>query len=73
MSSEGGGEPQSFTQAAPNELKLGKEGQRGESWPSAWRWGPGGEPGTGEEDQRSGGPVADLQPNFKTIQAWSKI
>ena len=37
MSSEGG-KPQSFTQAAPNELKLGKEGQRGESWPSAWRW-----------------------------------
>ena len=32
----------------------------------------GGEPGTGE-DQRSGGPVVDLQPNFKTIQVWSKI
>ena len=30
-----------------------------------------GEPGTGE-DQRSGGPVVDLQPNFKTIQVWSK-
>ena len=32
----------------------------------------GGEPGTGEEDQRSGGPVVDLQPNFETIQVGSK-
>ena len=38
MSSEGGGKPQSFTQAAPNELKLREEGQRGERWPSDWRW-----------------------------------
>ena len=32
----------------------------------------GGEPGTGEEDQRSGGPVVDLQPNFKTIKVCRK-
>ena len=32
----------------------------------------GGEPGTGEEDQRSGGPVVDLQPNLKTIQVCRK-
>ena len=32
----------------------------------------GGEPGTGEEDQRSGGPVVNLQPNFETIQACRK-
>ena len=35
--------------------------------------GVGVEPGTEEEDQRSGGPVVDLKPNFKTIQVWSKI
>ena len=29
---------QSFTQAAPNELKLGEGGYSDESWPSAWRW-----------------------------------
>ena len=27
LSSEGGGRPQSFTQAAPNEVKLGKGGK----------------------------------------------
>ena len=37
MSSEGG-KTQSFTKAAPNERKLGTEGQRGEGWPSTWRW-----------------------------------
>ena len=26
LTSEGGGRPQSFTQAVPNQLKLGKEG-----------------------------------------------
>ena len=38
LSSEGGERPKSFTQAAPNELKLGKGGSSGESWSSAWRW-----------------------------------
>ena len=32
----------------------------------------GGEPRIGGEDQRSGGPVVDLQSNFKTIRVWSK-
>ena len=32
----------------------------------------GGDPGTGEEDQRSGGPVVDLQPNLTTIQVCRK-
>ena len=35
LSNDGGGRPQSFTQAAPNELKLGKGVGSGESWPSA--------------------------------------
>ena len=38
MSSEEGGRPQRFSQAAPIEFKLGKGGQSSESWPSAWRW-----------------------------------
>ena len=27
----------SFTQAAPNELKLGEGGESDENWPTAWR------------------------------------
>ena len=38
LTNEGGGRQQSFTQAAPNELKLGEEGQSDAGWLSAWRW-----------------------------------
>ena len=34
---------------------------------------PGGETETKEEDKRSGGPIVELKPDFKTIRIWSKI
>ena len=36
ISDQGGERQHSFTQAAPNELKLSEGGQSGESWPLAW-------------------------------------
>ena len=31
-----------------------------------------GETETKEEDQRSGGPIVELEPDLKTTQVWSK-
>ena len=68
--SEGGGRQQSFTQAAPNELKLGDGGFSGESWPSAWRWRRGvrrreGRRTNEEADSRA---VVELKPDFNTMK-----
>ena len=49
LSSEGGGRPQSFTQAAPNERKLGRGGKVVRA-SHRLGGGVGGETGTGEED-----------------------
>ena len=69
LTSEGGGREQSFTQAAPNELKLDEGGGSGESWPSAWRWRRGvrGREGRTTNDE-AGIRAVEIQPDFKTIQ-----
>ena len=68
-SEEGGGKQQSFTQAAPNELKLGEGGQSGESWPSAWRCRRGVRPRQGRRtNDQAGIGAVELQPDLYTIQ-----
>ena len=67
LTSEGEGRQQSFTQAAPNELKLGEGGWSGESWPSAW-WRRGVRRRQGKNNDEAGiRAVVELQPDFSTI------
>ena len=72
LSSEGGEMPQSFTQAAPNEPKLGKGGKVVRARHRLGGGVGGGETGTREKDSITGGPVVDLQPNWTAIHL-SKI
>ena len=74
LTNEGGGEQQSFTQAAPNELKLG-EG-RVKVMGAGHRLGGG---VGGLERERERGPTTrrgiravELQPDLKTIQSGRK-
>ena len=71
QTSKGGERQQSFTQAVPNELKLGDGGESGESWPSAWRWrlGVGGRKGRRNNDE-AGIRAVELRPDFKTTQVY---
>ena len=73
MSSEGGGRPQSFTQEAPNELKLGKGGESGESWPSACRWCRGMRRGQGTRTKDQAGPSWTSSLTSKLIENMKDI
>ena len=74
MSDQRGGRQQNFTQAAPNELKLGEGGKVVRA---GHRLGGG---VGGAEGEREGGlttrrviRAVELQPDFKTIQVESKL
>ena len=71
LTSEIGRRPQSFIQVAPAATWQG-----GVQW---WQLATGlamaseGQTETKKEDQRSSGPIIELEPDVETIQVWSKI
>ena len=75
QTSRGGGKHQSFTQAAPNELKLSEGRQTGDGRPSAWLWWQGIKRGQGTINDEMGVRavvLVQLKPDFKAMQVSSK-